>query len=323
MYKIDIHCHTTNRPLPNCVSPDASLDAIAAHMSQYTIVRTVLLATYFPRQGTGISNYRLFHWIQRRPEFAMFGSLDFEHFFLQGLNELEELATQGHIKGIKIYTAYQQIDFRSDAFQRVAQLAHNTALPLMFHGGVSYDVWKALGGMQNVLALADIPPDKLPPAAREGYKRPHDFEWLARAFPMVNIIVSHLCKPFFTEMIAVLKRNTNLFTDMSGIFDSRLDAAHRAQAVAQVRRFVVECGPEKLLFGTDFPVQTHADSVYFVEEAMQDFAAYDREQVYFENACRIIFRGQLACAVAGAVTGGSRADSVRMDEKEQSSGGKE
>jgi len=293
MQKIDVHCHTTNRPLSECVSPDASLDAIAAHMQQHDIIQTVLLATYFPRQGTGISNYRLYHWLQQRPQFAMFGSLDFDHFFYQGLNELEELAAQGFIKGIKIYTAYQQIDLRGEAFRRVARLAADTGLPLMFHGGVSYNTWKALGGMQNVSALADVPPDDMPPVARDDHKRPRDFEAVAQAFPTVNIIVSHLCKPFFTEMIAVLQRNANIFTDMSGILDSKLDAANRDQCVAQVRRFATECGPEKLLFGTDFPVQTHADSVYVVEAAMPDFSPHDREQVYFVNANRIIFGNRL------------------------------
>jgi predicted TIM-barrel fold metal-dependent hydrolase len=262
-------------------------------MQQHDIVQTVLLATYFPRQGTGISNYRLRYWLQARPEFTMFGSLDFEHFFYQGLNELEELATQGSIKGIKIYTAYQQIDLHGADFRRVAQLASDTGLPLMFHGGVSYNTWQALGGMQHVLALADVPPDDMPPIARDDHKRPRDFEAVAQAFPKVNVIVSHLCKPFFTEMIAVLQRNANLFTDMSGILDSKLDAANRDQCVAQVRRFATECGPEKLLFGTDFPVQTHADSVYVVEAALKDFSTHARKQVYFANANRIIFGSRL------------------------------
>lgn len=104
------------------------------------------------------------------------------------------------------------------------------------------------------------------------------------------MIVSHLCKPFFTEMIAVLKRTPNLFTDMSGILDSKRDGAYRAACVEQVKRFMGECGPEKILFGTDFPVQTHADSIYFIEEAMKDYPAQDKQQVYFANAQRIIFR---------------------------------
>lgn len=284
MKKIDVHCHTTNRILKDAANPDASLAAIAAHMRRYDIVQTILLATYFPHRGTGVTNYRLLHWIQGRSEFRMFGSLDFEHFFPQGFNEVEEMAEEGLIEGIKLYTAYQQIDFASAPFKQVARLAAKKNLPLMFHGGVSYMLWKALG-VQRVLALATTPPTN---TTREPYKTPGEFEQVAQAFPSVNIIVSHLCKPFFTELIEVLQRNANLFTDISGILDSKLDPGYRAACVEQVKRVIGECGPNKIMFGTDFPVQTHEDSVYFVEQAMQAYSAEDKQKVYFDNAHHIL-----------------------------------
>ncbi len=288
MKKLDIHCHTTTRILTEAANPDASLKAITACMKEYDIVKTVLLATYFPRKGTGISNYRLLHWIKNKPEFSMFGSLDFENFFYQGFNELEEMATAGLIRGIKLYTAYQQIDFASTKFRRVANLAREKELPLMFHGGVSYTLWKAMGS-QAILALATSPRTTVQ-ANKESYKTPPEFERVAREFPTVNIIVSHLCKPFFEELIGVLNRNQNVFTDMSGILDSKRDVDYKAACVEHIKKFIAECGPEKMMFGTDFPVQTHADSVDFVEKAMQAYSAKDKQKVYFDNANRIIFK---------------------------------
>jgi predicted TIM-barrel fold metal-dependent hydrolase len=288
MRKIDVHCHTTKRPLGGATPIDASLGAIRAEMRRHEVVRTVLLATYFPEKGSGISNYRMLHWLQGNDEFSLFGSLDVEHYFYQGYNELEEMAERGLIRGIKLYTGYQQIDFASDKFRQLARLAEQARLPLMFHGGVSYTLWKALG-TSAILALEENPP----PERREPYKTPADFEQLARAFPEVTIIVSHLCKPFFGAMIEALRRTPNLYTDMSGILDSRTDAAYRERCVEQVRRFVGECGPEKLLFGTDFPVQSHDDSVFFVEQAMKDYADADRQKVYFDNANRLLFGGAL------------------------------
>jgi predicted TIM-barrel fold metal-dependent hydrolase len=177
----------------------------------------------------------------------------------------------------------------------VAHLASEKGLPVMFHGGVSYTLWRALG-TQAVLALAGPPDLTLAHAAREPYKTPQEFEKVAQAFPSVNMIVSHLCKPFFDEMIKALKRTPNLFTDMSGILDSRRDGAYRAACVEQVRKFIGECGPEKMMFGTDFPVQTHEDSIYFVEQAMKDYTSKDKQQVYFDNAHRIIFNDRLGHA---------------------------
>ena len=288
MKKIDIHCHTTNRILKDSANPDARLDAIIAYMKEYDVLQTVVLATYFPHKGTGISNYRLHHWIKDRPEFAMFGSLDFGCYFYQGFNELEEMASEGLIRGIKLYTAYQGIDFDSDRFKKVATLASESRLPLMFHGGVSYTLWKQMG-TKDVLALVS-----LPDRANEDYKTPEAFEMVAKEFPRVNIIVSHLCKPFFEEMIEVLNRNENVFTDVSGILDSKRDSDYKTACIEQVNRFIGECGPEKIMFGTDFPVQSYEDSVYFVEEAMKNYSAKDRQKVYFDNANRIIFAGSLS-----------------------------
>jgi hypothetical protein len=116
--------------LPDSANPDASSAAIEAQMKTHNIVRTVVLATYFPQKGTGISNYRLYHWLKDRAEFSMFGSLDFEHFFYQGYNELEEMVAAGLISGIKLYPAYQQIDFDSAKFKQVAELAGKNRLPI-------------------------------------------------------------------------------------------------------------------------------------------------------------------------------------------------
>lgn len=58
MNKIDIHCHTTNRAVAQVVNPYYKpSDDIISHMNAYDIEYSVLLATYFPHKGTGISNY--------------------------------------------------------------------------------------------------------------------------------------------------------------------------------------------------------------------------------------------------------------------------
>ena len=117
MKKIDIHCHTTKRKLKDMIIEDASLDVLMNEMYKHDIEKTVVLATYFPHKQSGISNFRLANWIYNNPKFVMFGSLDFEHYFYQGYNELEEMADKKMIKGIKIYTGYQEINLGSDKFE--------------------------------------------------------------------------------------------------------------------------------------------------------------------------------------------------------------
>ena len=49
-----------------------------------------------------------------------------------------------------------------------------------------------------------------------------------------------------------------------------------------------ECGPKRLLFGTDFPVQTHEDSILLIEESMKTYSDQDKQDVYHDNAARIL-----------------------------------
>ncbi len=275
MKKIDIHCHTTNRKLED-VAEGATLDVIARKMWGYDIEKTVLLATYFPHKTSGISNYRMLHWIKKAKKegmdgFCMFGSLDFEFYFYQGLNELEELAYEGNIKGIKIYTSYQNVDLKSDNFKKVADVASKYSLPIMFHAGYSFSTMRKLG-REAVTVIA----------------KASDIEPVARANPNINIILSHMAKPDYNGLIEVMKRNNNIYTDMSGMIDSKRDRDQIPAIVEAITRVLYECGPKKVMFGTDFPVQTYEDSMFFIERAMRNFSEKDKEDVYYSNAAKIL-----------------------------------
>src|SRR3989338_9190309 len=153
MKKIDIHCHTTHRDLRNRGMSLATIPALTAEMDRHDVSLTVLLATYFPQSGSGISNFRLLDWIHVNPRFRMFGSLDMQHYFYQGYNELEELAAQKKIAGIKFYTGYQEIDLASSRFRDLVNLAHLHRLPLMFHTGYTRGAFTTSGRIAYTQAV--------------------------------------------------------------------------------------------------------------------------------------------------------------------------
>ena len=283
MKKIDIHCHVTNRPLIDMAVEKADMRAVWDNMFEHDVDTVVLLATYFPHKGTGISNYRLVDWIRQfnlsefahkqleegvQKRFRMFGSLDFEHYYYQGLNEITELA-ENILSGIKIYTGYQDIDLHSDKFTQVMRLAKEYNLPMMFHTGYSYRTRRQYGKV----AFADV-------------VKVSDLEFVADQG--IIVIASHMGKPHFDDTIATLQRNPNMYTDMSGLIDSKSDRDEIPESIEAVRRVVSECGPHKLLFGTDFPVQTHEDSINFVEEGMKGFSEADKQRVYYDNAVEVV-----------------------------------
>jgi len=267
MKKIDIHCHSTPRKLQDVVPESASISAISAKMEEHEIEKTALLASYFPHKSSGISNYRLQHWIKGESRFMLVGSLDIEHYFHQGYNELEELAQDNALSGIKLYTCYQQIDLQSEKLQQVGKLAERYQLPVMFHVGYSYTSMRTTGK----ISIANL-------------IKPSDVARYAEQHPTVPIVLAHMGKPFFEELVQVVNTTPTLYTDMSGLIDSKYGQADKEDCVGEIRKFLELCGPERMLFGTDFPIQTYEDSVYMVEEAMQEFSVQDKEKVYYKNA---------------------------------------
>ncbi len=269
--KIDIHCHTTPRRLENVVPESATLDAIKEKMEEYGIEKTVVLASYFPHKGSGISNYRLWNWIRDRPEFAMFGSLDIEHYFQQGYNELEELAEAGHLAGIKIYTCYQNIDLSSEKIESIRKLAERFHLPLMFHIGYSYTSMRTTGK----ISIANL-------------VKPSDVGQFAEIHPTVPIIIAHMGEPFLEELHEVINKYPNVYTETSGLIDSKFGQEERDSTGEEIKQYIEKCGTDKLLFGTDFPVQTHEDSFYMLEKALDGLTDQDRKNVYLNNARRVL-----------------------------------
>jgi len=262
--KIDIHCHTTKRLLTNLVGADASIHRIEKEMTKNNIQYTVLLATYFPRKKTGISNYRMLHWIQSSSvasKFVMFGSLDFEHYFYQGLNELTELAEQSLIKGIKIYAGYQKIDLAQ--LQEILKICEQYNLPAMIHTGDCFNT----GG--QIASVAEL-------------------DHLVEKFSKVNFIYSHLGNPHIETVVERIKRYKNIYTDTSGLINSAKEAHEIPMLIDCVKKIHQECGLNQLMFGTDFPVQTHEHSIHIAKNGLISASHDEKMNFYYNNAAKLL-----------------------------------
>lgn len=273
-HKIDIHAHTSNRLLKHTVTGDARIKpTILNWMETEHIDHSVLLASYFPHRGSGISNFRLANWINKyqehKDQLLMFGSLDCNFYFKQGMSELEELADGRVIRGIKVYTGYQDVTNRH--LLAIGSLADRFRLPIMFHTGYIH-----VHDHRNV----------------DRAFNPNDLVSFIERFPNVSVILSHLGNPFFDVVRNLVNRFPKVYSDTSGLIDS-FDKSQRddiSKYSDEVSKFLVECGPSKLLWGSDFPVQTYWDTSTIVGEGMNLASITDneREQVLYYNAAEIL-----------------------------------
>lgn len=170
-------------------------------------------------------------------------------------------------KPVRVITGGQNIDLKSEKMDKILDFAESRDLPVAFHTGELHTAMKQFGRHTiSNLVKAD------------------DLEEIIGSHPKIHFILCHLGKPYIAETIRTVKKYQNAYADMSGLLNSYDEAALIPEFITGIRRFLQECGPARLLFGTDFPVQSHKDSVYMIEEAMKDFSIKDKKDVYYNNA---------------------------------------
>src|SRR5690606_31445717 len=87
------------------------------------------------------------------------------------------------------------------------------------------------------------------------YSRPVHFDEVASDFPDLRMVLAHLGHPWEGETIAVIRRHANVYADLSALY-------YRPWQFYNSMRLLVEYrASEKVLFGSDFPFTTTADSL--------------------------------------------------------------
>jgi predicted TIM-barrel fold metal-dependent hydrolase len=227
---IDHHYHLSNKNLQEDI-----ID-MKKNIKKYNIKKIITMATYFPKRKSGLSNYRLFKHIEKIPEVFMLASLDFEHYYYQHINELLELMTEEKVIGLKIYSGYQKIDFKSKEFKDIIEIGKNKII--MFHTGYCHIMKYSFN--------------------------PMELEEILKEYKDTKFILAHLSNPFSNEIIYLLNTYQNVYTDVSGLIETERDINNASEYLNKIIEKIKD--KNKILFGTDFPVQNYEDSFEILGE---------------------------------------------------------
>jgi predicted TIM-barrel fold metal-dependent hydrolase len=140
--------------------------------------------------------------------------------------ELERAITALGLHGLKLSPTYQGFDPREDRAFKLYEIANRLNIPLMWHVG---------GGAASSSTLEHGNPLFLDP--------------VARAFPQMRMIVAHFGQPHMQETTILVRKNKNVFTDLSARFH-RPWQLYNGLAVAKEYGIL-----PKILFGSDFPIK--------------------------------------------------------------------
>jgi hypothetical protein len=78
---------------------------------------------------------------------------------------------------------------------------------------------------------------------------------IAIRFPELRVVMAHLGHPWQVDTIAVIRKHPNVYADVSAGF-------YRPWSFYNALRLATEWGVlQKLLFGTDYPVATAAETI--------------------------------------------------------------
>ena len=168
--------------------------------------------------------------------------------------------------GVKLYPGYHKIRLSDPQYRPIYELAARYDKPVAVHMGLTSM-----------------------PQAHLKYSHPLALDEVAADHPDTRFVMCHFGNPFFDAATAVLAKNPNVFTDLSGFWEGRVDLERycREQAgyvfllkswLAAVNRW------DSLMFGTDWPIVNLGEYIAFIQRLIPE---EHWENVFFHNANRI------------------------------------
>ena len=179
------------------------------------------------------------------------------------VQELREDLDTGRICGLKLYPGYEPYFPNDPHLEPVFALAEEFHVPVMIHSG-----------------------DTFTPKGKLKYSHPLLIDEVAVDHPGVDFVICHLGNPWIRDCMEVVYKNRNVYTDISGLvlgdFSDRFESFMRRQ-LQEMLEYGVE--PDKVLFGTDWPLASMESYLTFIEELA--IPPRDRKKIMWENAARL------------------------------------
>jgi uncharacterized protein len=117
------------------------------------------------------------------------------------------------------------------------------------------------------------------------YSHPIHVDDAAVDHPDVDFVICHLGNPWLRDTAELMYKNENVFADVSGLTLKDFEENFDVFMLDEVKRMVRYMGsPDKLLFGTDWPIASMRSYVSFMEKLIDPEA---RELVMWKNAARL------------------------------------
>ncbi|MGB2958327.1 MAG: amidohydrolase family protein [Bacteroidota bacterium] len=259
---IDCHTHVNNYHDEEVESLRESLDALQQEMRRNRIDVAMVLTSYKTARGRPATR-DVVSATRDVPHVSVVAGLSYLAFRREQLDELREFLQDGHVRGLKLYPGYEPFYPNDQKLRGVYELAEEFDVPVMIHTG---DTYSAKGKLK--------------------FSHPLNVDEVAVDFPGVNIIICHLGNPWFRDTMEVVYKNANVYTDISGlVLGDFTDRFERYMSKQFQEMMIYGLEPDKVLFGTDWPISSMESYLRFMDELK--VTPEEKRKILYKNAASL------------------------------------
>lgn len=182
------------------------------------------------------------------------------------LETLEQSLREEHVVGVKLYAGYYHFNVGDEIYDPVYRLASKYNMPIVIHGGLTF----ADKGLLK-------------------YSHPLSMEETFLKHRDLTFMLCHLGDPWVMDTAALLEKNPNLYSDLSGwivgdsakvnrLLGEQTYTDHFRRAIVFAEKY------DRLVFGTDWPLIPLEAYITFVKHLIPEV---HWEDVFYKNALRV------------------------------------
>ncbi|MCL1858835.1 MAG: amidohydrolase family protein [Oscillospiraceae bacterium] len=193
--------------------------------------RVIVFGLKAIKTGWNVQNETVADFVSRHnKKYIYFASIDpYQQNFMQDL-KYNHLNLE--CKGVKLGPIYQGVHPCDKKYYEIYDYCEKNKLPVITHMATTFS--------------SGVPLD---------YARPYHIDAVACDFPKLKLVLAHLGHPWEAETIAIIRRNENVYADISALY-------YRPWQFYNAMRLAVEYNCcHKLLFGSDYPATTTKKSI--------------------------------------------------------------
>ncbi len=169
------------------------------------------------------------------------------------------------VKAFKIRLGYVKAPAEDPVFNRLYDYAESARVPILFHTG------------DTAFSTGDLI-----------FSHPLTLDRLSNKREELTIVLCHFGNPWFDDVAELIYKHPNVYADISGLITP--SDAYADKFLGWLAKKISEAiyyagGAEKVIFGTDYPVTTHAEALALVSRLELEEA--DKEKILWSNAERV------------------------------------